>query len=60
MTKKKLLADVACTIVHQTHLAYLIDAADKRVWVPKSVCEWDPDSKVMTMPEPLAIDKGLV
>lgn len=33
---------------------------DKTVGLPKSQCEWDPDGRVMTLPEWLAVEKGLV
>lgn len=54
------MADVEGTIVHQTTLAYLFDNGDKRVWIPKSQCQWDPDDSKMTMLEKVAIEKGLV
>jgi hypothetical protein len=40
--------------------AYHFDDGDTHVWLPRSLCEWDPDQKEMTMPEWLAMDRGLV
>ncbi len=73
---KSNLIDIACLIVHETAKAYLItdggsgehidlltgevSSREKRVWVPKSLVEWDPDTKTMTMPEHLAADRGLI
>ena len=30
------------------------------VWLPKSLCEWDAESKTMQVPEWLALNKGLI
>jgi hypothetical protein len=58
------LVDIACQLVHQTELAWLLDCGDtKPVWVPKSVCELDVDSKgvgTVTLPESWAQDKGMI
>jgi len=47
-------------VVGETEKAYRFVYEDKTVWLPKSQCEWDKDSRTMTMPEWLAIDKELV
>jgi hypothetical protein len=59
---KKTLADIKGSIKRETEKAYLFSSLyeDKEVWLPKSMCEWDEDSKEMTMPEWLAIERELV
>lgn len=49
-------------IVRETHDAYLLDVGDdaERVWIPKSqVRELDVEGCNLTIPEWLAIEKGL-
>ena len=61
------LIDVACQQHHETEKAYLVSDDGERenaVWLPKSQVERG-DAKgsgvyVFTMPEWLAVDKGLV
>ncbi len=55
------LVDIACIIVAETERAWKIDhGGDEECWVPKSQCEWDSETKTMTMPQWLAIDKGII
>lgn len=55
------LVDIDCEIVHETGAAYLIDFGGKeKVWVPKSIAEWDPDEGLMTMPRKFAQAKGII
>lgn len=54
------LTDISGEIRHETERAYLFFDGSKQVWVPKSQCEWDPDSKTMTMPVWLATEKELI
>lgn len=54
------LVDIAGEIKHETEKAYLFYDGSKTVWIPKSQCEWDEMDKVMTMPERVAMDKGLI
>jgi hypothetical protein len=54
------LVDISCEIRHETEKAYLIFDGDKEAWIPKSVGEWDQDTKTMAMPERFALDKGLI
>ena len=54
------IIDIACKLLMTKEKAYWIDDGTKRVWVPKSLCEWDEADRTMAMPEWLAIDKGLV
>jgi hypothetical protein len=66
--REQRLADVRVVIHHQTEKALLVstDGLDSHgVWVPKSVTEVDETSRrersvVITLPERMAIDKGLV
>jgi hypothetical protein len=55
-------AEVDCLRVHETEQAILICGADlKKVWVPKvEGVSYDPDAKVLTLPEWLAISKELI
>ena len=57
---KKELIDISGEIKAETEKAYKFYDGKVEVWLPKSQCEWDVDSKVMTMPEWLAKDKGLI
>ena len=57
---RKELCDIACEIQGETPLAYRFFDGKITVWLPKSQCEWDPDEKVMTMPEWLAKEKELI
>lgn len=55
------IVDIACTIIHQTDAAWLIDAGtDDDVWIPKSVGEYDETTRTMAMPESWAQRKGLI
>jgi hypothetical protein len=59
MTGRSDLVDVPCKLLMTKEKAYWIDDGDKRVWVPRSLCEWDPTDQTMAMPEWLAIEKEL-
>ena len=56
---KSNLIDLPAELRHETPLAWLIstDGAN-RVWIPKSQAEFEDG--VLTMPEPLALEKGLI
>ena len=55
------LVDIACEITAETEKAFKIDhGGEEECWVPKSQCEWDATVKTMTMPEWLALDKGIL
>jgi len=54
------LVDIAGEIRHETEKAYLFFDGYKETWIPKSMCQWDQDSKTLTMPEWIAMDKGLI
>lgn len=44
----------------ETEKAYHFYDGSTRCWLPKSQCEWDDESKEMTLPLWLAEEKGLV
>lgn len=54
------LVDISGEVEGETKLAYRFNDGTQVVWLPKSQCEWDQGAKEMTMPEWLAVDKGLV
>lgn len=61
------LTDISVFVVHETQSAVLVHDGDesKKVWLPKSQIEIERDSSkprvaTITLPEWLAIDKGLV
>ena len=70
------LVDIPCRIVRETEKAYCIadgktakykdgstgelHEVELNIWIPKSMCEWNPDDKVLTMRERLAMEKGLI
>lgn len=66
------LIDIAAELRYETDKAYLVydgrseikkgDTApsELRVWLPKSMVEYDSDSKTFAMPEWLALDKGFI
>jgi hypothetical protein len=53
------LIDIACTVLHETDKAYLIDDGARKVWLPKSQCEKNEDGTV-TLPMWLAKEKELI
>ena len=56
---KSNLIDIEARLVHETEKAWLLDAGEKKlVWVPKSSAEFDGET--LTIPEPLALEKGLI
>jgi hypothetical protein len=54
------LIDIFGEMHGATDAAWRFYDGAKTVWLPKSQSQWDEDGKVMTMPEWLAIEKGLV
>jgi hypothetical protein len=61
------LVDVAdCTVVAFTPLAVKVDHGSGECWLPKSQCQIDPenagigDTVTVTLPEPLALTKGMI
>jgi hypothetical protein len=58
MTDK--LLDIEGEVRGETEKAWRFHDGKVTVWMPKSQCEWNEDDKVMTVPEWLATDKGLI
>lgn len=56
------LVDISGELRHETDKAFLFwdGGNDEPVWLPKSQVEWDETGKIMTMPEWLALEKGLI
>ena len=57
---KSNLIDIDVEVVHRTEKAVLVHTGIKEqaVWIPKSAAEFDDG--VLTLPEPLALEKGLI
>lgn len=56
---KSNLIDIPAELRHETPLAWLISTdGENRVWIPKSAAEFEDG--VLTLPEPLALEKGLI
>jgi len=60
MSGRSDLIDIACELLHETDKAYLIseDGGETKIWVPKSMSEFDHG--ILTLPEWLATEKGLL
>lgn len=54
------LVDIAGEIEGETDKAFRFNDGTRTVWLPKSMCQWDPDDRTMALPEWLATEKGLV
>ena len=52
--------DIAGELRGETENAYRFFDGATIAWLPKSQVEWDQDAKTMTMPEWLALEKGLI
>jgi len=63
---KSNLIDIDVELVHRTEKAVLVHTGDKEaaVWIPLSQCEIEPSGiggiETLTLPEPLALEKGLI
>ena len=56
---KSNLIDLPARLIHETEKAWLLSTdGDNKVWIPKSAAEFEDG--VLTMPEPLALEKGLI
>lgn len=67
MSKGRELVDIAGQLIRpfETEKAWFFFDGNTEVWLPKSQVEWDPSDRdpnvgTMTMPEWLALDKGLI
>ncbi len=57
---KSELVDLAGILRHETEKAFLVDfGEDKPIWLPKAQVENNGDG-TFTLPEWLALDKGLI
>jgi len=54
------VVDIAGELRHETERAFLFYDGKETVWLPKSLCEWDQYSGTITLPEWLAMEKGLI
>ena len=55
------LVDLDARLVHETEKAWLLDTGKgEPTWLPKSACEFDQTDGVLTLPQALAEEKGLV
>lgn len=54
------LVDLAGELRGETERAWRFFDGERTVWLPKSLCEWDERDRVMTMPEFVAQEKGLI
>ncbi len=56
---KSNLVDIPARLIVETEKAWKLDTGDKTpVWIAKSTAEFDGET--LTLPEPLAVEKGLV
>ena len=58
------LVDITVEIIHSTDKAYLVNDGTVEAWIPKSVCEVEPEGRpnfyIITMPERTAKEKGFI
>jgi hypothetical protein len=55
------LIDLMVEVVKSTEKAWFVETEDGlEAWIPKSQAEFDEDTLTLTLPEWLAIDKGLI
>lgn len=47
-------------VIRETEKAWLFSDGVEKIWLPKSRCEWDEGEGMMSVPEWMAIEKGLV
>lgn len=58
---KSNLIDLPASLVTETEKARLFEfEMQERVWLPKSMHEWDEDESIVTLTKSLAQDKGLI
>lgn len=60
MSRGNQLIDIAGEVKGETEKAYRFYDGKETVWLPKSQVEWYEDEGTMTMPEWLALEKGLI
>lgn len=57
------IIDLKVQILHERDKAILVDDGDRKVWLPKSMIEFEPDAgtlSIVSLPEWLARDKELI
>ena len=54
------LIEVSGELHGETERAYRFFDGATTVWLPKSQCEWDEQTSMLTIPEWLALEKGLI
>jgi hypothetical protein len=54
------LIEISGEVLRETELAYHFSDGIRKVWLPKSQCQWSEDAGEMTMPEWLALKKELI
>jgi hypothetical protein len=58
------LIDIDVQVVQRTAKAVVVHTGKKAVWIPLSQCELTPTGvggiETLTLPEPLALEKGLI
>jgi hypothetical protein len=58
---KSNLVDLPARLLHETDKAWKLATEMKdEVWLPKAACEFDEAEGVLTLPQSLAEEKGLV
>ena len=59
--KREKLVDIeGAELLHETDKAWLLGINGEEVWLPKSLVEYDVQDNVVTLPERVAMDKGLI
>lgn len=58
----KPLVDLEVILLHETEAARLFkfDADKDPVWIPKSQHEWYPEEDLISLPESVAVEKGMI
>lgn len=61
-SRKNTIITIEGEVHHETDAAYFFSSANdsEKVWVPKSLCEWDESDNTMQMPKWLAVEKDLI
>jgi hypothetical protein len=55
------LVEIDAILIDKTENALLVDVGDdENVWLPSQTCTHDRDTQTVTLPEWLAIERGLV
>lgn len=55
------IIDLEARLVRETEKARCFDFERAQgVWLPKQQHEWDEEHRTVSLPEPLAIEKGIV